>query len=258
MKQAPNAPIWVKVLVLAHAFLIVSWSMPRSAPAVQRGTAQPKGSDWLLYWNDRFIKGMDQGPYKGFAPIKNYVYFTGLWQSWDMFAPNPSNLDVWCDADVEFSDGSVTKYQYPRIYDMPLHMKFLKERYRKYFERVNPDTATWLWPTVGQYMALEEYKSGRPVPVKVRLWRHFIVAQKPQTIGDYFASLQGSFRENTFRWSDLVPPMPPLPKEYTHVMFYEHRVDVAALKKARPEVIPSSSEGAAKPISSPKETQTSK
>ena len=34
-----------------------------------------------------------------------YLSTTGLWQYWDMFAPDPSNLDVWFDALVTYRDG---------------------------------------------------------------------------------------------------------------------------------------------------------
>lgn len=232
MKKERNAPVWVKVLVLLHAFLITSWSLPRSAPAVQRGMAQPKGSDWIIYYNDRFLKGMEQGQHKGNWLYKNYMFTTGLWQSWDMFSPNPSNLDIWADAEIDYEDGSTKRYQYPRVYNLSHPEKFVKERYRKFFERVNPETAEWLWPTYCQRLALEAYKPGGPKPVRVRAWKHYRVAPKPLTIGDYWAFLKASQQGQGIGLRELVPPQMPMPKEYTSVMFYEHTVDQAVLARA--------------------------
>lgn len=189
-----KVPWWVKALVLFHVFMTVSWSLPGPAKAVSQGVAKPRGEEVILYANEKFKSSF----------VSSYLTWTGFWQSWDMFAPNPSSVDIWCHAELEFADGSEGVFNYPRIYDLPIPVKYLKERYRKFYERVNQDDNAYIWPFFAHRIALLGTKDiGNPV-VKVRLVRHF----------------------------RYTPPLgQPVPKDYQSYQYYEHEVDLAKLAK---------------------------
>jgi len=170
-----DVKIWVKLFVGFHLLAIFSWSLPNPPNAVKNGIAPPVGSDVILYYNDKYIRNSpfpDKIPTYAW-PVSAYVLTTGTWQSWDMFAPNPSNTDVWCHVEIVRENGKVDRYAYPRIYDMPIPKKYVMERWRKFYERVNQNQYQFLWPTFAQRIAhiCDTDPSNRPV--KVRLFRHF-------------------------------------------------------------------------------------
>ncbi|MBX3097846.1 MAG: hypothetical protein KF812_13415, partial [Fimbriimonadaceae bacterium] len=67
----------VQFLVLAHLFVVISWTLPRVPADIQDGTVKPEGvnlvrrsGDWLLLGNDRFRQN----------PVSSrYIQFTGFW-----------------------------------------------------------------------------------------------------------------------------------------------------------------------------------
>lgn len=186
----------VKIFVFLIIFGITVWSLPNPPPSVQSGKRQPGGSDWILYWNQKYLKSN--------TFLSNFMLCTGLWQSWDMFSPNPSNLNIWADEVVTFADGTTRRHQYPRIEILPIPEKYLKERYRKFFERANGNEYAYLWPTFAQRIALEEFKDPKNPPIRVELWRHF-----------YFVK----------------PPSQVTKEEYTNVKYFTYEVDQQKLKE---------------------------
>src|SRR3712207_1254298 len=60
------------------------------------------------------------------------MYPLGLWQSWDMFAPNPAMANVYLEAEVTFADGSRTTWRLQRMEQLSYWQRFRKERYRKW------------------------------------------------------------------------------------------------------------------------------
>jgi hypothetical protein len=188
-----RVPWWVKIAVLFHAFMILSWSIPPPARAIVQGVTEPRGEEYLLVANQKFK----------LSPFANYMTVTGFWQSWDMFAPNPASVDIWCHADIEYADGTEVRYNYPRMKDLPIPKKYVKERYRKFYERVNQDDNAYIWPYFAQRIAMINTYDPKNLPVKVRLTRH---------------------------WMTIPPPDKPLPTEYSTYTFYEYLVDIGKLK----------------------------
>lgn len=109
------------------------------------------------------------------SPVRPYMISTGLWQFWDMFAPNPNSLEVWLDAEVHFQDGSRQTVLYPKVSSMSHWDRFVKERHFKYVERVNPDVFAWKRPALAQWLALKAANDPKNPPVLVDLRRHFRV-----------------------------------------------------------------------------------
>ncbi len=195
----PNAPIWIKFFVAFHLLSITVWALPLASPDLKTGTVRPRGSDEALLFNDRYLRP---------SPIKFYLLETGFWQYWDMFAPNPSGVDIWCDAKVTYKDGAVKAYQYPRMALLPVGEKFIKERYRKFYERVSLPEHSFLWPTFAQRIALINDGTALNPPVQVQLFHH---------------------------WLRVPGPGETVETEYSKRLFFTYEVDQGALAKARVE-----------------------
>lgn len=208
-----NAPLWVKIFVPLHIIAITAWSLPEppsqylgNPPAVslkiETGTPRAFFTSSAEYVRNEFL--IANHTYLKDSPIKLYLLTTGFWQYWDMFSPNPSSVDVYADAVVYYADGSTKKYQYPRMFEMSLGQKFLRERWRKFFERAGNDQYRYLWPVFGQCVALYNYEDPNNPPVKIDLHRHFMA---------------------------IKPPGQPENREYTDEMYYTYFVNVDQLRK---------------------------
>jgi hypothetical protein len=187
----------VKAFVLIHLVCITSWSLPNPPEGVIRGTSPAIGSDHILVWNTQNLKTN--------RPLNAYLFTTGFWQYWDMFAPDPSNTDIWGDAEIVFRDGSVKRYQYPRIYLEPIPSKIPLERFRKFYERANNDNFRYLWPQFALRIAYLHDDRANP-PVEVRLRRH---------------------------WFKIAPPGQPQPKQYNSFVYFVYAVDPKQLDQMR-------------------------
>ncbi|MEQ1823649.1 MAG: hypothetical protein ABL949_14165 [Fimbriimonadaceae bacterium] len=178
--EQPERPKWqrtlLKSLFFFHIFAVLVWTLPAPPNGVAVGILPPTGTDVLLKFNKDWLRP---------SPVQQYMLSFGVWQSWDMFAPNPSNRDVWGDAEVQFKDGTVKNWVYPRIKTMPLFKKFDKERYRKFFERANSEDYAYLWPDLCQWIARENYTDPKNPPELVRLYRHLKITPPTISFSDF-------------------------------------------------------------------------
>lgn len=177
--KLPTAATWVKVVVLFHVFCITAWACPKPDESVMSGKSQPFGFGWIRYFDQKYVKGDGQLSPPDWTvqcisdPLQTYLFTTGVWQYWDMFAPNPANTDMWGDAVITYKNKQKLVYQYPRMYLLPIPMKYLKERYRKFYERAHDDHQyPWLMPQFGLRVALLNYTDLANPPVDVLLRRH--------------------------------------------------------------------------------------
>lgn len=208
-----NAPLWIKVWLPLHIIAITAWSLPY-APAAYRGSPEKlkiKGDTFIakvqsgaevarngfLYANERYVKD---------SPLKQYLLFTGFWQYWDMFSPNPASVDNYATIYVNYADKTRKKYPYPRIYELPLHQKFMKERWRKFFERAGTGEYNYLWKPLGLAVAADMFDDPNNPPVSVELHRHQLV---------------------------IAPPGEKQETEYSDELFYTVYVDRAELKRRK-------------------------
>lgn len=149
MSQPPPSPasvsIWVKAGVLTLLFLIVSWALP--AP-VNRD--RPQGTEWILWLNFKFRTAGWHSDGRYISPVTDFMLLTGLWQSWNMFAPNPVRDDYFFEAELQLVDGETEVHSLKRLYEMPLLSRYGNERYRKFFEKMRPESGSWLWPRLAQ------------------------------------------------------------------------------------------------------------
>lgn len=203
--------IWVKLFVFFHILAITAWTLPRPPITVLDGTeplvmdtASPASTirslgrylgDGTLLFNDQHLKP---------SPIKYYMVGTGFWQHWSMFAPNPANVDIYPTATIHYADGTQSSVSY-RMFDLPLHEKYIQERYRKYFEKIAPESERYTWPYFAQGVAVLSQAPGKR-PTKVVL------------------------AKNSLR---VEPPSKSQPTKYTRTEFYEHTVDPKKLPRPR-------------------------
>lgn len=183
-----NVSIWVKVFVLLHIIAITSWSLPY-APSQYLGnppkttlrvrTDNPVAffTTSAEYLRNEFLIGNQL--YVKDSPLKFYLLSSGFWQYWDMFAPNPASIDVYGDAIITYMDGTKRRYAYPRIYSMPIPEKFMKERWRKFYERAGSSDFDYLWPIFAQHVAEMNFDNPKNPPIRVELHRHELEIKPP-------------------------------------------------------------------------------
>ncbi|MBM4317228.1 MAG: hypothetical protein FJ116_07085 [Deltaproteobacteria bacterium] len=112
-----------------------------------------------------------------FQPYMNYV---GLWQSWNMFAPEPRSELVRMDAEIQYQSGEVRVWEFPRIERLGLFERVRKERYRKWaYDNVRLDSNSGLWASTADFIALSNWDEQNP-PVKVSLNRHWRLISNPK------------------------------------------------------------------------------
>lgn len=154
----PRAARWGRIQRLAiNAFLIVHllaitcWALPFTDPlvAVCRNLVRP------------------------------YVLWAGLFQSWDMFSPNPKSANSYVEAIVLYEDGDTRNVALPRMELLPLADRYIKERYRKFVDNLTDDRDAPLRPDAARFIA--RANNDRPVPVKmvflVRHWSNNVIWQ---------------------------------------------------------------------------------
>lgn len=196
----PNAPWYIKLFVLFHVACITAWTIPNARdPQINGSEKIPPFAigDWVRVADNRYVKT--------WHPLTDYLFVTGFWQYWDMFAPNPASIDRYVDAVVEYKDGSTRKFAYPRVFSLPIQNKFAQERYRKYYERANDDQYSFLWPQFALHIAFECDNPANP-PVKIRLTRH---------------------------WLQIAAPGKKQDTQYSSYMYFEYIVDQRALSRMR-------------------------
>lgn len=162
----------IKVWFVFHAIMITLWSLPKAAPpfrifndtratpAMLARAPQPGPIDRFYLWNDRTVRAGFMG---------NYLIVPGFWQYWDMFSPNPSPTDCYLRYEIIYSDGTDETKDFYRIYTMSAWDKYRHERFRKFVERLIPENAYYLWPTVAKRLAVEAYARRGVMPSRVRL-----------------------------------------------------------------------------------------
>jgi hypothetical protein len=152
-------PSWKHMLITAfillHLYIIVFWGLPGST------------------FRTRLIK-----------PVQDYVIWSGLWHSWDMFSPNPLSVNFSVDAQIKYADGTFTVWEFPRMERMGIWERFHKERWRKWRERVRQDAYSSIWDDTARWIARQNNNQPGNPPTQVMLIRHW-QAIPPPVAGDY-------------------------------------------------------------------------
>ena len=137
----------------------------------------------MLYLSVAFILSMPEG-----FPLRHWVAmaseplmrFSGLWQGWAMFAPNPISEDIYVSARVSFSDGSHVDWDLSRMNKMGYGQRYAMERWRKWAnDNLRLDDNKALWPAAGLWIARELASDYALTATGVELTRHWHPAAIP-------------------------------------------------------------------------------
>ena len=130
--------------------------------------------------------------------ITPYMLWSGLWQGWDMFSPDPLRVNSHLEALVTFRDGTQATWVFPRMDKLSYFDRYLKERYRKWSSSyVRLDAYSYLWADTARYVARNYYNPSNP-PKEIKLKRFWMEIPPP--------SAQSIYQ--------------PLPKEFPHNQSY--------------------------------------
>ncbi len=135
--------------------------------------------------------------------VRPYMLWAGLFQAWDMFAPEPSKLNLYVEARITFRDGQTRVWKFPRMQELGFVERYIKERYRKFAtERLRVDENAALWPDAARYIARVNNNPANP-PVVVELERS---------------------------WFEIPPEGWNLPEQWNHFVFYRYPVRAGDLR----------------------------
>jgi hypothetical protein len=147
---------------------------PRSTPVAVKGETLRRGaiSVFILF---HLIAITCVAVPTDFSPIKNlrelvepYMLWTGLFQRWDMFAPDPPAINSYVKAVVISRDRHMQVWSFPRMEELGFGERYRKERYRKFLEVLPQQQNAPLWPDVARHVA-SQFNSQTDPPDKVLL-----------------------------------------------------------------------------------------
>jgi hypothetical protein len=151
-----GARIAASIFVAFHLFAVITWAVPLDTPLIVQCR----------------------------EAIKGYMLWTGLFQKWDMFAPDPSKLNNYVTANVIYRDGRTAQWTFPRMENLGYVDKYFKERYRKYAsDNLRLDTHSALWPDAARYVA-RAVATPSETPAEIDLVRHWSEVQPPGPHGE--------------------------------------------------------------------------
>jgi hypothetical protein len=135
--------------------------------------------------------------------IGPYMRWSGLFQAWDMFAPDPSRLNGYLYATITFKNGQQRRWVQPRLYQMGYLERYQKERYRKFMEEhLWLDAQSELWPDAARHLARMFDSDPSNPPAVVRLTRHWSFISVPGPNGEYRSTPE---LEYTYFSYDVMP-----------------------------------------------------
>ena len=164
--------ITINTFLIFHILAISCWCMPLSSPFI--GVCRDA--------------------------LRPYFVWSGLFQSWDMFSPQPKAGNSYLEALILYKDGSTKIWSFPRMEQLTLTEKYSKERYRKFVETLLDNKNADLWPDVARYVArLPEIREGQPQKVMLVAKWSDIVRQPDGTF------TRAPWDENVFYSYDVKP-----------------------------------------------------
>jgi hypothetical protein len=164
--------VTINTFLIFHILAISCWCMPLSSPFI--GVCRDA--------------------------LRPYFVWSGLFQSWDMFSPQPKAGNSYLEALILYKDGSTKIWSFPRMEQLTLTEKYSKERYRKFVETLLDNKNADLWPDVARYVArLPEIREGQPQKVMLVAKWSDIVRQPDGTF------TRAPWDENVFYSYDVKP-----------------------------------------------------
>ncbi|HET9100705.1 MAG TPA: hypothetical protein VFN62_09965 [Acidobacteriaceae bacterium] len=85
--------------------------------------------------------------------VRPYLLWTGLFQSWDFFAPNPRPINSYIQAVAITQNHHMRVFNFPRMEQLGYGKRYREERYRKFAEVLCDQRYAALWPDVARHVA---------------------------------------------------------------------------------------------------------
>lgn len=124
-----NSPAFLRgaisIFILFNLIAITSWAVPLNVPPL------------------REIKEL----------VRPYLLWTGLFQSWDFFAPNPRPVNSYIEAAAITQNRHMRVFDFPRMDQLSYGERYREERYRKFAEVLCDSQYAALWPDVAKHVA---------------------------------------------------------------------------------------------------------
>jgi hypothetical protein len=125
----------------------------------------------VIWWNvDSVITADGTTPATMPGPLRDAVLYSGIWQSWNMFAPIPVQVDGWIVVPGKFEDGTSldVRTQQPYTTDLPVATWGPTMRWQKYDENLNANRSSAMLGAMGRYYC-NQYNNVENRPVGKRL-----------------------------------------------------------------------------------------
>jgi hypothetical protein len=100
--------------------------------------------------------------------VRPYMRWSGLYQTWDMFGPDPETVNSYVKSVIITQDRHMRVWSFPRMEELGLGERYEKERYRKFLEVLPQTQNAPLWPDVARHLARSLNSQADP-PDKVML-----------------------------------------------------------------------------------------
>jgi hypothetical protein len=150
-------------------------------------------SSWALPLNNPLISSFRQ-------LVRPYFIWSGLFQSWDMFSPDPKRVNSYLEAIVIYKDGSSALWSFPRMELLGSGERYAKERYRKFEENLQNDQYSGLRPDAARYIArLNNHESSQPKTILLVVRWSEIIPRSDDTYD------RGPWNSNIFFTYDVQP-----------------------------------------------------
>lgn len=160
----------ISIFLLFNLIAITSWALPLNVPPL------------------REIKEL----------VRPYLLWTGLFQSWDFFAPNPKPVNSYMEAVVLTQNRHTRVFDFPRMERLSFGKRYREARYRKFAEVVCDPRYAALWPDVAKHAARLLNSAADPpqmvilmkfeAPIKYGVSQAREPVPKPQFFYEYYVS----------------------------------------------------------------------
>ncbi|MHB1938382.1 MAG: hypothetical protein ACYCOR_17635 [Acidobacteriaceae bacterium] len=160
----------ISIFILFNLVAITSWAVPLNVPPF------------------REIKEL----------VRPYLLWTGLFQSWDFFAPNPRPVNSYIEAVAVTQDRRMRVFDFPRMEQLSYGKRYREERYRKFAEVLCDPHYAAIWPDVAKHVARLLNSADDPpqmvilmkfeAPIEYGVTPAHEPAPKPQFFYEYYVS----------------------------------------------------------------------
>jgi hypothetical protein len=96
------------------------------------------------------------------------MLWSGLFQAWDMFAPDPKSVNAYIKATIVTQNHHIKIFTFPRMEQLSFAERYRKERYRKFAETLMQEQNAAVWPDIARHVA-RSYNNSVDPPYKVSL-----------------------------------------------------------------------------------------